>query len=403
MEILRIDMESLSIRREPVPASWSSWGGRGLIGRIMATEVPAVCEPLGPYNRLILAPGLLSGRGVSAGDRLSIGAKSPLTGTIKESNTGGNAGGNLPCLGLKAVIVEGKPAPGQSHVLYLGRDRAELVPGAEYWGRNIFDACHSLRERFGPKVAVLCIGKTGERGQANSIIASTDPDGYPSRSASRGGLGAVMGSKGLKAIVVEDPGSRRSAPVCDPPGFRKANKAYQKALGEEYFTNTVFPDLGTAFVMANANRHGAFPCKNYTYGEIPHIDKISGQALRDLILSRGGEGRTTCACMPGCTIRSSNVVPDANGKRLTSTLQYEAMAEFGANLGIEDLDAIAGLNEMCNDIGLDAIETGATLGLALEAGLLEYGDAAGTRRLLGEISQGSVLGRLLASGAATFG
>ncbi len=403
MEILRVDMSSLAIRREPVPAEWAAWGGRGLIGRIMAAEVPATCEPLGESNKLIFATGLLSGRGVSAGDRLSIGSKSPLTGTIKEGNTGGQAGGSLACLQIKAIILEGKASPGNSYVLHLARGRAELLPADEYWGRNIFDACASLRERFGTKTALLCIGTTGERLLSNSIIAATDPDGYPARSVSRGGLGAVMGSKGLKAVVVDDPGSRRSVEASDPGAFRQAVQSYHQALGEDIFTTKVFTELGTPFVMANANRHGAFPCRNYSCGTIPHIDKISGETLRDLIVSRGGEGRPTHVCMTGCTIRSSNVVPDAEGKRITSTLQYEAMAEFGANLGIDDLDEIARLNEMCNDIGLDTIETGATLGLALEAGLLEYGDAAVVRRLVNEVNEGTVLGRLLASGAATFG
>ena len=403
MEVLRVDLTNLGVRREPAPLEWAGWGGRGLIGRILRAEVPPTCDPLERPNMLIFAPGLLTGRGVSAGDRLSVGAKSPLTGTIKESNTGGNPGGSLACLGLKALIVEGTDLFGKTHILHLDKDRAELLPAEDCWGLSIFEACARLRERFGKKAAVLCIGPTGERRLPNSIIAATDQEGYPSRSASRGGLGAVMGAKGLKAIVIQDPGSRRAAPVADPAAFRRAVRAYHQSLADEYFTSKIFPEMGTAFVMENVNHHGAFPCKNYTCGTISHLDKISGKALRELILSRGGEGRTAHVCMPGCTIRSSNVVADAQGKRLTSTLQYEAMGEFGANLGIEDLDAIARLNEMCNDIGLDVIETGATLGVAIEAGLLEYGDASGAIRLLDEARSGTVLGRLLASGTATFG
>lgn len=403
MDVLRLDLTNLSILREPAPRQWASWGGRGLIDRVLSEGTPATCDALGRANKLVFAPGLLSGRGVSAGDRLSIGAKSPLTGTIKESNTGGNPGGSLACLGLKALIVEGRALSGGKYILHLEKDRAELLPGDEYWGRPLFEACSALRQRFGKNSSVLCIGPTGERQSLNSIIAATDPDGYPSRSASRGGLGAVMGAKGLKAIVIQDPDSRRSAPVTDPAGFRRSLKAYHQALNDEYFTSKIFPEFGTSFVMDNVNHHGAFPCRNYTCGTISHLDKISGKALRELILQRGGEGRTTHVCMSGCTIRSSNVVPDASGKRLTSTLQYEALGEFGANLGIEDLDAIARLNEMCNDIGLDVIETGATLGVGIEAGLLEYGDAEGAIRLLEEVRSGTVLGRLLASGTASFG
>ena len=403
MEILRVDMNELKIRREPVPPEWAAWGGRGLIGKIMMAEVPPFCEPLSGANKLIFAPGLLGGRGVSAGDRLSVGSKSPLSGTIKESNTGGNAGGSLAALGLQALIVEGQPNTRKTYVLHLGKDGAALHAAEDYWGRSIFDACAALRRRFGEEASVLCIGPTGEWRLPNAIIAATDPDGYPSRSASRGGLGAVMGAKGLKAIVIEDPASRRAAPVSDPAAFRSAVKTYHQALSDEYFTSKIFPEMGTAFVMENVNHHGAYPSRNYTCGTIPHLDKISGKALRELITSRGGEGRTTHVCMPGCTIRSSNVVADAHGKRLTSTLQYEAMGEFGANLGIDDLDAIARLNEACNDIGLDVIETGATLGVAIEAGMLEYGDAQGAARLLDEVRSGTVLGRLLASGTATFG
>jgi aldehyde:ferredoxin oxidoreductase len=403
VEILRVNMTDLTARREATPPAWRSWGGRGLIDRILSEEVPPTCDPLGGANRLVIAPGLLAGRGVSTGDRLSIGAKSPLTGTIKESNTGGNAGGNLASLGLRAVIIEGSPQGEQRYILHITREKAEFLPAEPYWGQSIFEGCARMRETFGQKAAILCIGVTGERGLPNSIIASTDPDGLPTRSASRGGMGAVMGAKGLKAIVVQDPGSRRGAPLTDPGAFRQARQRYHQALADEYFTSKVFPDFGTSFVMENVNLHGAFPCRNYTYGTLQHVNQISGQALREIIQKRGGQGKTTHICMPGCTVRSSNVVPDEQGQYLTSTLQYEAIGEFGANLGIADLDAIARLNQMCNDIGLDVIETGATLGVALEAGLLTWGDARGAARLLGEVRGGTILGRLLASGAATFG
>jgi aldehyde:ferredoxin oxidoreductase len=148
---------------------------------------------------------------------------------------------------------------------------------------------------------------------------------------------------------------------------------------------------------------GALPTRNFGQGTFEDAERISGKALYDLIMERGGEGTPTEPCMAGCIIQCSNIVPDANGRRLVARLEYETLVMCGSNLGIGDLDTIARLNQECNDVGLDTIEVGATLGVAAEAGILDFGDGERALELVREIGQGTVLGRLLGQGAATVG
>jgi aldehyde:ferredoxin oxidoreductase len=165
----------------------------------------------------------------------------------------------------------------------------------------------------------------------------------------------------------------------------------------------VYRDYGTSSLARMVDGFGALPTRNFSTGRFEGVEAISGENLRQLILDRGGEGQPSHACMPGCTIRSSNVFADSSGKCAVSPLEYETIGLMGSNLGIADLDSIAKMNWEVNDLGLDAIDMGSALGVAAEAGLMAFGDGARALELLGEIRKGTPLGRILGHGASVTG
>lgn len=401
MQIWRINVRTQVLSQETVPSSWQHLGGRGLLARILVDETPATCEPLGPKNKLIFAPGLLVGHRLSSCDRISVGAKSPLTKGVKEANAGGRTGLQLTYLGIKALVIEDKPAGDGWWLLHLSAEGARFEPADEFARMGVYEAAPLLLDRYGKKVAISLIGPGGEMELAAAGIQNIDKDGVPSRINARGGLGAVMGSKKLKAIVI-DSSAGEKPPIIDMPAFRKAQKAFNKALAE-HPQIAVYSDFGTAAMTKMCNGLGAMPTRNFSSGEFEGADKISGEYMRQLLLKRGGESSTTHACMAGCTIRCSNVFGDDDGKSIVSPLEYETIGLMGSNLGIDDLDAIARLNWQVNDLGLDSIEIGAALGVAADAGLLEWGDGRRALELMEEMRAGTPLGRVLGSGAATTG
>jgi aldehyde:ferredoxin oxidoreductase len=201
--ILRINMANLKIKKEDLEKGYQQFGGRGFSSYVIKNEVPPTCHPLGRYNKLIIAPGLLGGSLAPNSGRLSFGAKSPLTGTIKESNAGGEAGRLLGTIGIKAIIIEDKPKKEGFYLLFIAKDKTEFVEASELRGLGNYDTVKTLKKRFGPKVAIISIGQAGEMKLGAASIGVTDIEGRPTRHAGRGGLGAVMGTKGLKAIVID--------------------------------------------------------------------------------------------------------------------------------------------------------------------------------------------------------
>lgn len=401
-QVCRVDVGTGEIRYEPVPESWERLGGRALGARILLDEVPATCDPLGPRNKLIFAPGLLVGHMLSSCDRISVCGKSPLTGGVKEANAGGSTGLKLVWLGLKALIIQGKPATDGWRVLVLRKDGAHLEPADDLAGLGIRETAQRLRERFGKKVGIALIGPAGEMRLTGAGIAHLDKDGVPGRLSARGGLGALMGAKGLKAIVIDAQGTKMP-PVADRQRFDAARKRYLRCIEEHPQTSQVYRYYGTAAMVALCNAKGGIPTRNFSAGRFEGAERIGGEALHDLIQARDGEGDCSHACMAGCTIRSSNAFPDAEGKMVVSPLEYETIGLMGSNLGIDDLDAIARLNAEINDLGLDTIEMGAALGVAAEAGLMAWGDADRALELVQEIRRGTPLGRVLGCGAAVTG
>jgi aldehyde:ferredoxin oxidoreductase len=205
-------MSKLKAKVVNTPTKFSRLGGRALSSHIIATEVPPTCHPLSRNNKLIFAPGLLAGTAAPNSGRLSVGAKSPLTGGIKEANVGGTAGHMLGRLGIKAIIIEGKPKNETLYVVKVDPKGVEIMPSGKLadWGNYATTA--ELQKKFGQKVGIFCIGPAGQMKLAAASVALTDPEGRPSRHAARGGLGAVMGSKGIKAIVIDGRGTKVRQP-----------------------------------------------------------------------------------------------------------------------------------------------------------------------------------------------
>jgi len=402
--ILRIHTGRQEVRSEGAPPKYETFGGRALIAHLLLDEVEPTCDPLGPSNKLIFAPGLLGGlSSLSSAGRLSVGGKSPLTGGIKEANAGGMMGDQLGSLGIKALVLEGQPGGDEWYLLHITADGAHVSPASDLRGVGTYKTVRRLREQFGDAVAIACIGPAGEMGLAGAGISVTDDfTKQAGRLAARGGLGAVMGSKRLKAIVV-DASEATDLPIADESLYRQSARRFTRELVESPKTGKEgsMHLYGTCAILLPVNEIGALPTRNFSAGEFEAADDLSGPRLREVTLARGG--KVGVRCMAGCVIRCCNVFVDEEGEPVVSTLQYETLCLMGSNLDIGNLDDVARLNRACNDIGLDSIETGAALGLAMEAGLIEFGDVEGALALMEQVREGTVLGRVLGNGAEMTG
>ncbi|MGB7575394.1 MAG: aldehyde ferredoxin oxidoreductase C-terminal domain-containing protein [Thermodesulfobacteriota bacterium] len=401
MKFLKVDMSHKATRFEEVPRPYLGLGGRGLTSMMINTEVPPKCDPLGPENKLIFAPGILSGTSLVNTSRISVGAKSPLTGTIKESNAGGTIAAALGHLGITAIIVEGQAAKGELFLLRIDENgQASLLPAQEYKGMRTYALVDKLLKRYGDKTSVMCVGPAGEFLMKSASIQTSDVDGRPCRSAGRGGLGAVMGSKGLKALVVDQRGKSPDA-IADPEAFRESAKIFAQKVKENPFSGQLLPNLGTAGLVAPVNSMGAFPSYNATKGVLEGWEMISGETLTQIMKERGGgPGHMGCA---QCIIHCSNVYLDKRGKYVTSSLEYETIWSFGGMTGIKDMDTIAQLDFLCDDIGLDTINTGVAVAVAMDAGYKKFGDGQAALQMVEEIGQGTEMGRVLGNGPAAVG
>lgn len=396
--MIRFNLSEQKVVSEEIPEAYKYLGGRGLSAAVLSDEVDPGADPFSSGNKCIIAPGLLGGSAVPCAGRLSVGGKSPLTGTIKEANSGGVAAHKLGRLGIRALIFEGRPTR-EGFILKVDREGVEILPGETYRGLGNYACVRKLRAAYGDRFAVISVGPSGERGYLNSTVAVSDMDGIPTRQAARGGLGALLASKGVKAILIDDRGTRVTRPA-RPAALKEACRTFT-----DYLLGTKKPlrTYGTSVVMNPVCALGGLPTHNFSRGQFEGVQEICGEALHDLIKERGGEGKTAHICSPGCVIACSNVFPDRDGKRVVSSLEYETMALMGSNLEISSLDRIAALNFKCNDYGLDTIETGVTLGIAMEAGLIGFGDGEGALGLVDEIGEGSLRGKVLGNGAETAG
>jgi len=399
--IYRVNMSDLTVRSEPAEGSrYAESGGRGLTSTIVADEVPPHCHPLAAENKLVIAPGFLTGTGAPCAGRLSVGAKSPLTGTIKESNSGGMAALALAALGIKAIVVERAPKEPRLFRLVVSRHGLRIEPADGLAGLGNYETVARQFAEFGDKAACISIGQAGEMRLAAASVAVTDVEGRPTRHCGRGGMGAVMGSKGVKVIVVDPADGERTRPA-DPEAFKQAVRKFTEALQRHPLTSQTLPKYGTNVLANVINEAGAYPTRNFSQGQFEGTEAISGERQHDTILQR--DGVIAHGCHRGCTIRCSRIYVDEQGNYLTKGPEYETVWAHGADCGIDDLDAVARMDRLDDDLGLDTIETGATIAVAMEAGVIPFGDAAGAIRLLEEVGRGTALGRLVGSGAEVLG
>jgi aldehyde:ferredoxin oxidoreductase len=391
MILMHLNMDRLEITLETLDPK-TVLGGRALIDYMLTERGSATAHPLSPESLFVAAPGFFAGTGAPQSGRLSIGGKSPLTGGIKEANVGGTAGHMLGKLGIQGILAQGHSET--LKVLVINRDGARLEDAGDIHGLLNYEACDRLRDRYGEKIGIIVTGPAGEMLMANSTVAVTDMDGRPSRHAGRGGLGAVMASKGLKAVIVDAAGTALRKPA-RPGAFKEAKKRLAEAI-LAHPSKRLFHRYGTPFLVDLDNKRGSMPSYNHRAGAFDKVDNLCVEALDRWMKAHGG--RFGHGCMPGCLVRCSPVFHDEEGNHLTSGYEYETIAMMGANLGIDDHAAIARMDRKCDELGLDTIEFGCTVGVLNDAGLFEFGDVDRVEFLLREVEAGSYLGRILGSG-----
>jgi aldehyde:ferredoxin oxidoreductase len=397
-KIFRVNMSDLTARVEDVPTEWLGLGGRGLTSNVVAAEVDPTCHPLGRHNKLVIAPGLLSGTPAANSGRLSCGAKSPLTGTIKEANSGGSSAQMLAKLGVKALIIEGQPEGDTWYGLQVSKDGVTITEETEVIGKGNYEVVQILNGRYGDKCGVITIGPAGEMKMAAANISIKDP-GSRIRSSGRGGLGAVMGSKRVKFIAME--ATNLKVDIARPEEFAAANRAFAKALVDNPISQAL-GQYGTNVLVNIINESGGLPTRNFTAGQFEGHESISGETMHDTIVARGGKPKHNCHA--GCVINCSQLYNDKDSKYLTSGFEYESIWAMGADCCVDNLDHIAEADRLLDDLGLDTIETLVAFGVAMEAGVLEFGDGAGICQILREeVGKGTPLGRIIGNGAANVG
>ena len=400
--ILRVNMTKLEAKFEDLPADYAALGGRGMTSTIVSKEVPATCNPLGIHNKVIFAPGIVTGTKAPTSGRISVGGKSPLTGGIKEANAGTNFGQKMARLQIGALIVEGKHEGDDYYLLKVTKDGAEFIDANKWVGKGLYSTYKELFKEFGDKVGISGVGIAAEILGAMSGICFNDPEGLPSRYAGRGGLGAVMASKGLKFIIMDE---------TDAPGVEIANqevfsqgiKKLMDALKEHPVTQPKggLNSFGTAVLVNIINEAQGLPHRNFSRGHDERAELISGEVKAEEIKKRGGVRPHFCS--PGCVIQCSEVWTKPGGKDPVGVLEYESVWALGANCEIYDLDTIGELNRACNDLGVDTIEAGNTIAVSMEGGLAKFGDGKGALKLIEEIRKKSPTGRILAQGTEITG
>jgi aldehyde:ferredoxin oxidoreductase len=401
-KILRIDVGAAGGPKATVVpiGDYAGLGGRAMTSAIVSKEVPPLCHPLGAENKLVIAPGLLSGSAGAQSGRISVGCKSPLTGGIKEANSGGQASQVLARLGYAAIVLEGKPAGDDLYKVFVNKDGVVITKDNGLRMLTNYDLVEKLKQAHGDKIACISIGPAGEMKMGAATVAFTDMELRPTRHAGRGGVGAVMGAKNIKAIVLDDSGTSLRMPK-DLERFREANKKWVEGLKKHPVTGQGLPAYGTNVLTNILNEVGGYPTYNFKQGRFDGAAKISGETEAETETKRGAN--PTHGCHRGCVIQCSGTYNDKDGHYLTKQPEYETVWAHGGNCGIDDLDKIAMLDYLDDTYGLDTIEMGATIAVAMEAGLAKFGDADAAIALVHEVGKGTHLGRILGNGAGMTG
>jgi aldehyde:ferredoxin oxidoreductase len=391
-KLMRINLSQSKVVVEDLSKEYRGLGGRGLSSQIVGREVPPKADPLGPENKLIFSAGILAGTAVPNTGRLSVGAKSPLTNGVKEANAGGSAAQKIARLGLQAVVIEGRAK--ELTLLRIDKNGATFIPASSLKGVGNYELIERMRKEHGNKISIVSIGPAGEMRLKAASVMVTTPD-FHIRVAARGGLGAVMGSKNLKALVIDDTGSH-PVEAKDKAKFREAMGAVSKAILADPL-GPGFRDIGTPVLVMMINSFGCFPTKNYSLGQFEGAEKISGEYMAELMKKRPN-AQPSHRCMDGCIVSCSNVYTDEKGEVIVSGLEYETIGLMGSNCMIGDLDSIARMNRVCNDVGVDTMDIGGAIGVAMEAGLLAWGDGKAALGLVQEIGKSTDRGLMIGNG-----
>lgn len=397
--ILRVNLENKTIVKESLnrKAAEEYVGARGLGTKYFCDEVDPKVDALGPDNKLIFMTGPLTGTAACCSGRYEVVAKAPLTGTIGAANSGGHFGPELKYAGYDGIIFEG--VSDTPVYLYINDDKVELRDASHLWGKTVFEATDELNKDCGASFRVACIGPTGEN---LCLYAGVMNDKH--RAAGRGGLGAVMGSKKLKAVVVKGTGS---IGVARPEGFMAAMENARNVLKAHPVTGEGLAAYGTEILVNIINETGGLPLRNGRDGAVyANADNISGETLAEKYLVRN-KGCFGCCIGCGRVVR----IPDGPFKSFGEGPEYEAGWSFGADCGIDDLEAVCKANFICNEYGFDPITLGATIACAMElyeAGYLteeetgmpiRFGDAHTMVKLAEMTAKNEGFGKELAKGS----
>lgn len=411
MWIIRVNMKDQSFSVGETPEKYKYLAGRAMTSNLVADEVPPLCHPLGPNNKVVFSPGIVTGTPAPTAARISVGAKSPLTGGIKETNAGSSWGANLADMRVKALVIEGQPMQkGNFWGLYITFDKStnkpkiEFFDAKEFTGKPLTEVFPKIYQRFGEKISISGCGMAGEHGYSNAGIVFNDQEQRATRYAGRGGLGSVLASKGVKFIILNRDGAP-GVEIADQALFEEGNKKMTDALRTHDITKPkgALNSYGTAVLINILNEAGGLPTRNFSSGRFEGAAKIAGEAIFEGVKTRLGKEVYNHACSPGCIIQCSNTWFKADGSEHASCVEYESAWALGADCGIDSLDDIAEMIRLCNEYGLDTIETGTTIAVAMEAGVLPFGDGKGAINLLHEMGKGTPLGRILGSGTETTG
>ncbi len=415
-KVLRVDLTAGTCAEEPLNMDWAMKyiGQRGLASKYLAEEIDATVDALSPDNKLIMATGPLTGTSASTGGRYSVITKSPLTGAIACSNSGGFIGAEMKQAGWDMIIFEGRsPHP---VYLYLENDQAELCPADHLWGKSVWQTDELLHTHYqDPLIRIACVGRSAEEGCLYAAIVN---DRH--RAAGRSGVGTVMASKHLKAVVVR--GTKGVGNVRDPRAFMRATAAGKQVLAANAVTGVGLPAMGTQVLMNVINEVGAMPTRNMREVQFEGASRISAEAMHEPRESDGKPNLVTNAACFSCTIacgRISTIDPQHYSIQnkpeymgASGGLEYEAAWALGSDTGVDDLDALTYANFLCNEDGYDPISFGSTVAAAMElfdlgalttahtGGLeMRFGSAEALTRAAELVSTGEGFGRDLGMGS----
>ena len=404
-KFIRVNTKTKEIKILDVPEKYRFHGKRGLVDRFLIDEVPPQCDPLGPENKLIFCTGTFGGSTFPVTGRMSAGGKSPLTGTIKEASVGGMIGPYMANQGIKMIALDDKPDDSAEWQILLidGDGKPSLISAAEYMGLGTYAVCEKMFAKYGKNIAIMTLGPAGEKMYRSAAIMVAEMDtGFPCRAVGRGGLGALLGSRKIKAMVIEKAKNKVNFEYADRERFLAAQKKFVETC-KTHPRIKQLQELGSSSVLNSTSQVGVVPHRNFSGLPLSEENKTNFTATkyRETVLASGG--KTGCACHPGCIVKCSNVFHGKNGEYLTAGLEYETVALFGSNIENYDFHEVAKLDRICDDIGVDTIEMGCALGVCMEGGKIKWGDTVGAAALLEEMRAGTEFGKLLGDGTESVG